>query len=251
MTLVEDWRAVLTRAWSVRLIAINLILSAAAGMIADSAPSLILRWGPWAAYLVAGLSGAALVARLLSQANLAAVTANLVSDESGSLRMPRSRAGKAGIVVVPAAVLAIGLPFTQYWEGTKLVPYKDIIGRWTVCTGETNVPMRAYTAAECSDMFTASWQVYYQAMLACFPTLAEAPASVQAMATDLGYNNGVAAVCASRTTGGHIKARRWAEFCESLTAWVSAGGKKSQGLMNRRYAGKYNSHDVCLAGIPT
>lgn len=157
---------------------------------------------------------------------------------------------KQASMLVPAAVLAIGLPFTEYWEGMKLKPYQDIVGKWTVCVGETNVPMRTYTLEECRTMFGNSWAVYYQAVTTCLPRLKTAPPSVQAMITDLAYNNGAANVCNSRTTGGHIKAGRWREACNSLAAWVKAGGKKSKGLQNRRYLADYNSVDVCLSGLP-
>lgn len=153
--------------------------------------------------------------------------------------------GKAAGAVALAAVLAIGLPFTEKWEGMRTTPYRDIIGVWTVCIGETKVPMRTYSAAECREMFGESWLVYYRAVVACAPALPSAPASVQAMATDLAYNNGTSAVCNSKITGGHLKAGRWREFCEVLPTWVKAGGKVSKGLQNRRA----DSRSICLSGL--
>ncbi|UUV43223.1 endolysin [Rhodobacter phage RcCWillis] len=147
---------------------------------------------------------------------------------------------------VPAAVLAIGIPFTARWEGTETTPYWDSIGRaWTVCMGETNVPMREYTQAECEAMFEPSWSSYYRGMVACFPRLPEAPATVQAMATDLAYNTGTAAVCNSRTTGGHLRAGRWRDFCNVLPSWAMSNGVRVRGLLNRRM----DAREVCLSGI--
>lgn len=156
-------------------------------------------------------------------------------------RATKAVAGGAGL----AAVLAIGLPFAEKWEGLRTKPYRDIVGVWTVCVGETNVPMREYTTQQCRDMFGESWLVYYYGMVACFPALKEAPASVQAMATDLAYNNGTGAVCQSKNTGGHLKAKRWREFCNALPSWINAGGKPSKGLKNRRV----DSQGVCLEGL--
>lgn len=147
---------------------------------------------------------------------------------------------------VPAAVLAVGLPFTAQWEGTELTPYWDDIGKaWTVCTGETKVPMRKYTVAECQAMFQPSWSKYYADLVKCAPALKDAPASVAAMATDLAYNNGTAAVCNSKNTGGALKAGKWREFCNMLPQWSKAKGVRVKGLFNRRKA----SQAVCLEGL--
>lgn len=150
------------------------------------------------------------------------------------------------VLAVPAAVLAIGLPFTSAWEGTETTPYWDDIGKaWTVCTGETQVPMRKYTKAECEAMFAPSWSRYYAEIVACAPKVKTAPPPVAAMATDLAYNNGSAAVCNSKTTGGALKAGRWRDFCNALPSWSNAKGVRVRGLWNRRMASK----DVCLMGL--
>lgn len=155
----------------------------------------------------------------------------------------------AGGLGVPAAVLAIGLPFTEAWEGVRTEPYRDIVGKMTVCIGETNVPMRKYSLQECRDMFGVSWSSYHKASVKCHPALSSAPSSVQAMVTDLAYNNGVAAICGAKGLGSHIKAKRWAAVCDNLRLWVNAGGKKVRGLENRRYKADYNSYDVCMSGV--
>lgn len=156
---------------------------------------------------------------------------------------------KVVVAGVPALVLAIGLPFTEHWEGLRTSPYQDIIGKWTVCIGETNVEMRKYSEAECRQMFGESWAKYYVAMVKCYPELKSAPASVQAMVTDLGYNNGTGAVCSAKNMGSAIRSGKWASVCQNLKSWVRAGGAVSKGLQNRRYVADYNSYDVCMSGV--
>ncbi len=149
-------------------------------------------------------------------------------------------------IIVPVAVLAIGLPFTSKWEGTELTPYWDDIGKaWTVCTGETKVPMRKYTLKECQEIFNPSWSAYYVDLLKCSPSLKFAPPSVAAMATDLAYNNGSAAVCNSKNTGGALKKGKWRDFCNMLPQWSKSKGVKVRGLFNRRM----DSKEVCLSGL--
>lgn len=167
----------------------------------------------------------------------------------GTLKMRLSGKSKAAIFGVPAAVLAIGLPFTEAWEGMRTKPYRDIVGKMTVCIGETNVPMREYTVDECREMFGASWASYYHAQVKCYPNLPSAPASVQAMVTDLAYNNGNMAVCTARSLGEAIRAGDWKLVCERMKQWVNAGGKPVRGLENRRYKAEYNSYDVCVSGV--
>lgn len=161
----------------------------------------------------------------------------------------KARIATVAAASVPAAVLAIGLPFTAAWEGLSLKPYADIVGRMTVCRGETNVPMRVYTLKECDDMFGASWATYYKAQVKCYPNLPKAPASVQAMVTDLAYQNGNTAVCTARNFGAAIRAGDWMLVCERMKQWINAGGKPVRGIENRRFRADYNSYDVCVSGL--
>lgn len=53
---------------------------------------------------------------------------------------------------VAAAALTLAVPLIAKWEGKRNDPYRDIVGVKTVCYGETRVPMRPYSDAECTAM---------------------------------------------------------------------------------------------------
>ena len=87
-------------------------------------------------------------------------------------RRPVARAGSAAAAIAAAALIVV--PFTGPREGTKLVPYRDLGNKWTVCNGETRVAMRRYTAAECSALLAKAVQSdYAPPVLACTPQLAD------------------------------------------------------------------------------
>lgn len=162
-----------------------------------------------------------------------------------SLSAKRSGAGLA-------AVLAIGLPFAAGWEGVVYSAHWDKFGKvYDICYGNTRIegrPVRpgdTATKQQCEDMLRAVYTQFYFDTVEAFPKLAEAPASVQAMATDLAYNNGVAAIVAAPTTGGALRRGDWQSFCNMLPAWSKSGGQWVRGLFNRRVASK----EVCLSGL--
>ena len=49
-------------------------------------------------------------------------------------------------------MVAIAAPFIGMWEGKRNNPYLDSVGVKTVCYGETRVPMRHYTDAQCTAL---------------------------------------------------------------------------------------------------
>jgi len=159
-------------------------------------------------------------------------------DESGAV-------GRKTLGVMGAAVLALAVPLGVKWEGLRTSPYRDVVGVWTVCVGETNVAMRSYTQAECLAMHEAHLADYYAALLDCMPKLSMAPASVQAAFTDLAYNVGPQTVCRSKNTGGLLRAGLWRKACDALPSWNRAGGKVWQGLTNRRE----EARTLCLSGL--
>ena len=54
-----------------------------------------------------------------------------------------------------ALAVALALPAVQQFEGRRLAPYRDLVGRLTWCDGETRgVAQARYTAAQC-DAITA------------------------------------------------------------------------------------------------
>lgn len=155
-------------------------------------------------------------------------------------------------LAVPAAVLAIGLPFAAKWEGVVYVAHWDKFGRvYDICYGSTRMdgrPVRpgdTATHAQCAEMLELAYAEHYRDLVTAFPTVAQAPASVQAMAADLVYNNGIANVRAGKSTSHYLRTAQWERFCKILPQWKKSLGQVVQGLINRRN----NSRDICLSGL--
>lgn len=139
---------------------------------------------------------------------------------------------------------AVGLvAVVAQWEGKRNEPYRDIVGIATVCYGETNVPMRRYSDDECKDMLAGSLATYAQAVLDRNPELRGHDPQVIA-ASSLAYNIGPAAYRRS-TVARKFSAGDWRGACNAFLAWSYAGGRRVQGLLNRRKA----ERDICLRGL--
>lgn len=141
---------------------------------------------------------------------------------------PRVLAGGA------AAIVALAAPVVMYWEGLENDPYRDIVGVTTVCYGETRgVQQRRYSDAECADMLRARLAEFDAEIGQCIT--GDVPAHVRAAILSWAYNVGSEAACSStlmrRLNDGDIGGA-----CAELDRWVMAGGKRVQGLANRRKA---------------
>lgn len=156
--------------------------------------------------------------------------------------MAKTSTKVAGAAGGAAAVAALAIPLVAAWEGLRTEPYKDLIGKPTVCYGETNVVMRSYTKAECVAMLQRSLAKYAGPVLECLP--ADAPIEVKAAFTSFSYNVGVPAACGS-AAARQARSADYARACVSLGNWVFAGGKRVQGLVNRRKA----ETELCLRGV--
>lgn len=150
------------------------------------------------------------------------------------------------IAVIGAAATAIAVPIVQQWEGTELVPYRDVVGIWTVCTGDTkNVePGRAYTKAECEERLERQLIAHAKPVVACVPQLKDNPNALAA-SVSLAYNIGPTAFCrsslATKFRQGDIKGG-----CDGFLAWRFAGGREIRGLVNRRNS----ERQICLRDTP-
>lgn len=150
----------------------------------------------------------------------------------------RVATGGAGL----GAVLLLAAPLVAAWEGKSNDPYLDIAKIPTVCRGETAVEMRHYTDDECDVMFQRSLLKHATPILSCLPP--DAPVEVKAAFVSFGYNVGVQAACGS-SAARQARAHDYARACASLGSWVMAGGKRVQGLVNRRKA----ETTLCLKGL--
>lgn len=142
-----------------------------------------------------------------------------------------------------ALLLAIATWFVAPREGEKRTVYRDIVGVPTVCFGHTGkdvqVGQPARTAAECKRLLTADLRVAYVHVERCIthPLWPEQAAAF----TSLAFNAGPGAVCGS-TLQKKANAGQMAQACGQLMRWVYAGGKRVQGLVNRRQA----EYQLCM-----
>lgn len=160
----------------------------------------------------------------------------------------------------PAVQLAID-KLIKPWEGVHTVAYKDIVGVWTICWGETKGvrPGMRKTLAECDDMLrTTVINDYYLPLIDKGRNFVNAPYSVQASMISGAYNFGTGSVQPRRGQLGstamfvHIPAGNWQKACEAQTAWNKAGGRVVRGLVLRREMGdaqRMGEAELCVSGI--
>ncbi len=137
-----------------------------------------------------------------------------------------------------AAVLALAAPLVMKWEGVRYVPYRDVVGVWTVCYGSTRnvVPGRRYTADECKALLNVDMREAQSHVRRCIrhPMLTHVEASL----VDLVFNVGPKGVCGSGIQRA-ADANNWPQVCAELDKWKFAGGRVYQGLVNRRVDARY------------
>lgn len=165
-----------------------------------------------------------------------------------SSRARKALAGGAGAVAI--AIVALIKP----WEGRELTAYRDIVGVWTVCDGETKDvgPGTVKTDAECDAMLLDRVQHdFYKPLAACIHGYTSMPVSLQASFLSASYNVGVGAICHS-SAARLAKAGRFRDACEAITRFNRAGGKVVRGLKLRREYGdasRIGELELCLEGL--
>jgi lysozyme len=140
------------------------------------------------------------------------------------------------------------MQLTPVWEGTRLDPYKDPVGKWTVCTGETEVPMQHYTVAECNAISARRFKDFLDYTAAATPGLAD-NSYMHAAFGDMAYNNGKAAYAASSMRRLFAKGS-YREACRVILQYKYAGGQVLPGLVLRRTgdAARIGDYEMCVAG---
>lgn len=153
--------------------------------------------------------------------------------------------GKIVVGGVSVAAMAVALGLTTKWEDTKTQPYRDIVGVWTVCTGETRVEMKPYTPAQCRTFLEGAIKGTYGAgVLRCVPSIQTSPYQLGA-AISVAYNVGVSAFCGS-TMARQFNAGDWYSACRAFELWNKAGGVVITGLSNRRN----DEMRACFTNLP-
>lgn len=153
------------------------------------------------------------------------------------MRRQRGAATPRLLIGAAAVSLAAIVAFVSPWEGRELVPYRDIVGVWTVCEGVTGPavePGRVYTDAECDALTGNAVAAHLAGVAKCIHRpLTESQWTAIGSWT---YNVGVGAACGStlvRQVNAGYPASVW---CKQLLRWDYAGGKKVRGLTRRRQA---------------
>ncbi|NGO50414.1 lysozyme [Allomesorhizobium camelthorni] len=165
-----------------------------------------------------------------------------------SKRARNALIGATGVVALSIAVLI------QPWEGRKNKAYRDIVGVWTICDGETKgvKPGMVKTDAECDAMLLRRVENDFYAPIAkCIPNYTSLPISLQASLLSAGYNVGVGAICKS-TAARLARAGKYRAACEAVTRFNRAGGKVVRGLKLRREFGdksRIGELELCLEGL--
>jgi lysozyme len=158
---------------------------------------------------------------------------------------PPARGRTVGLIGMAAAAPLFAL--VALWEGNEPVPYRDIVGVWTVCYGDTaNVtPGRRASDAECAERLDRQIAAHAAPVLRCTPALRDPARQNQLVAAvSLAYNVGANGYCRS-SVDRHFDAGRWRQGCDALLLWNRAGGREVRGLTNRRRA----ERAICLRGL--
>lgn len=150
--------------------------------------------------------------------------------------------GKLVATVGGGAALLVTALVAQF-EGKRNDPYRDIVGVWTVCYGETRVAMRRYSDAQCQDMLADGLADFAQPVLARNPELKGHDPQLAA-AVSLAYNIGPKAYARS-SVARLFSAGQWRAACDAFLKWRFAGGREVRGLKLRRE----QERAICLRGL--
>ena len=139
----------------------------------------------------------------------------------------------------------LSLAYTGGKEGLRLTTYRDVVGVWTGCFGETKGmgPNMAFSRAECDAKFLPRLVEHEQGMRGCLKAPDAIPDKSYITFVDLTYNVGIGAFCKS-SVANLINAGRLADACRAMGAFVRGGGRVIQGLVNRRR----DNIALCLVG---
>lgn len=232
---VPDWKEILTKAWSIKLILLAAIFSGLSVFVAKTSADVLGITPAMFATLAALVNAGAFVARILAQKQ----TASFLRDTSGAMKK-----GAIGLLAGSAVAMASAISFIGGWEGRSLVAYQDIVGVWTICDGETLGVKEGdvKTAAECDEMFERRIVQFEAELDKCL--FADVPEPMKIAVTSWAYNVGTGAACKS-TLVRLANAGDLEGACHQLPRWNRAGGRVIKGLSNRRGA----ERALCLSAL--
>lgn len=144
---------------------------------------------------------------------------------------------------IGASAAALAVALVTAWEGYKPMAYADPIGRMAICWGHDDPGLirgTVYTRERCEALLADDLSRHADALRCIKAPLTD---GAKAAFVSFAYNVGQGAFCSS-TLVKLANAGDLAGACQQLDRWVFAGGKRLQGLANRRADEKR----VCLMG---
>lgn len=132
------------------------------------------------------------------------------------------------------AIATVMLSGNDGLEGREYYAYRDVVGYETVCDGHTGkdiIAGKRYTDSECdaltkADLTRIARQVDPHIKV---PTTETQRAAIYSFAYNVGATAAINSTLLKRLNAGDYQGA-----CSELKRWVFAGGKKWNGLMNRR-----------------
>ncbi|MBC6716904.1 lysozyme [Aurantimonas sp. DM33-3] len=163
---------------------------------------------------------------------------------------PRSktRSRLIGGGAAAAALLALVTTEALHWESLETTAYRDVVGVWTICIGETKGvrPGMRFTADECKSKFATRIVEFEADMRRCLSAPDAIPGKTYAAFLLATYNIGGGNFCKSsmarRANAGDLRGA-----CDALLMWNKGGQplRVIRGLTNRRQA----ERKLCLEGL--
>lgn len=141
---------------------------------------------------------------------------------------------KGGLFVGIALAGAFLVSAVTQHEGTRLKPYQDQGGVWTVCQGHTGkdvIPGKSYTTAECKALLTKDLAIAGKGVISCVK-VPITQNQYDAFA-DLAFNIGTGAFCRSSIVR-QLNAKNYKEACAAILPFNKVNKQFNQGLANRR-----------------
>lgn len=127
-------------------------------------------------------------------------------------------------LTIGGVAAAAAIVFTGTHEGTSNTPYRDLGGVWTVCRGQTGVPMHYYTDAQCDSMLGDSLATFAQQIDVSTPGYAALPDGVKVATLDFAYNVGMGAYNGSAYRRMLVRGAVPAA-CDQLLRWRMVAGR--------------------------
>ena len=236
MKLISNWKTTLTGSWSIWLILASLVLIG--GYFLALVNPELLGWNPlYFAAASAICQGLAIPARLVLQNGFSGLAA-FRRDVGGAIRKRT-----VGAIAGSGIALSTAITFIGDWEGLRTEAYRDVVGIWTVCYGETKgvQPGDSYSKAECDAMLAREIVAYEAQLDRCLKH--PVPIGMKIALVSWTYNVGAGAACKStlvrKANAGDLKGA-----CNELPRWNRGGGRVIRGLSNRRGAERAMCHQA-------